>query len=71
MMRRDRTMAGATLDRMARQRSAGRATGVNEHRDQARRASANARKQEQPDKESVMLRKDHEEGSESWARGAV
>jgi hypothetical protein len=56
---------------MARQRSAGRATGVNEHRDQARRASANARKQEQPDKESVMLRKDHEEGSESWARGAV
>ncbi len=59
-MSRDKTMTGATLDRITKQRRAGRATGVNEHRDQAKRLSANARRQAQPDKESVILRKFYE-----------
>jgi hypothetical protein len=46
---------------MTKQRRAGRDTGGNEHRDQAKRASANAGKQEQPERESVVLGKGDEE----------
>jgi hypothetical protein len=61
MTRRDKTESGATLERMTKQRRAGRDTGGNEHRDQAKRASANAGKQEQPERESVVLGKGDEE----------
>jgi hypothetical protein len=54
-MRRDRTARGATLDRMTKQRSAGRQTGRNAQSDQAERASANASKQGQPESESEVL----------------
>ena len=55
MMSRDNTIRGATLDRITKQRSAGRETGGNEHKDQAKRASANATEHAQPERESVML----------------
>lgn len=60
MTSRDRAVSGATLERMTKQRRAGRETGGNEHRDQAKRASANACRQEQPERESVVLQKHHE-----------
>ena len=60
IMSRDKTVRGATLDRMTKERSAGRETGGNEHRDHAKRASANAPKHARPERESVMLRKHNE-----------
>jgi hypothetical protein len=56
----DMTMRGATLERMTKQRRAGRETGGNELRDQAKRASAKACKHEQPERESVVLQQNDE-----------
>ena len=53
----DNTVRGATLERMTKHRRAGRETGGNEHKDQAKIASAIACKQEQPERESVVLGK--------------
>jgi hypothetical protein len=60
IMSRDKTVRGATLDKITKERSAGRETGGNEHKDHAKRASANATKHARPERESAMLRKDDE-----------
>ena len=56
---RDKTVRGATLDNVTKHRRAGSETGGNEHRDQAKRASAKVEMHVQPERESVMLRKDY------------
>jgi hypothetical protein len=52
----DKTVEGATLDRTTKQRSAGRETGGNVHKDQAKRASVNATMHERPERDSVVLK---------------